>query len=169
MALDATVGGASANSYATVDEASAYHEGRLHADAWTDADSADQEKALQMATQTLDDLIDWHGVVVTDTQRLGWPRAGVIGRNGRLIEQDELPRELVEATAEFARQLLDENRTADSDVETQGLTALEVGPVKLSFKDEVIAKVVPDAVFYKLRHLGALINRGSGSAKIVRT
>lgn len=169
MALDATVGGAAANSYCDVAEAAAYHASRVHSDPWTDADVADQEAALQMATRALDAQVDWYGHVVSQTQRLLWPRLGVIGRNGYLIPGDTLPRELVEATAEFARQLLVEDRTADSDPETQGLKSVEAGSVALTFRDTVAAKVIPDAVFYLIRHLGTLVQRGAGPVKLVRT
>jgi hypothetical protein len=169
VALDTTVGGAAANSYASQAEADAYHEGRMHVEAWDDAEDADKERALRMATATLDAMVDWQGDTASVTQRLMWPRFGAYGRNGYLIAGDVIPAELKDATAEFARQLLAEDRTADSDVESQGLKRVVTGPVELEFKDTVRAKVVPDSVFYMIRHLGTLVSQSFGSAKLVRT
>ena len=44
-------GKSDANSYASVADADAYHEGHLYASAWTGATTADKEKALVMATR----------------------------------------------------------------------------------------------------------------------
>ena len=52
--IDATVGGASSNSYVTVDEATAYFGERLRADAWTGASTTDKEKALIMACRHIE-------------------------------------------------------------------------------------------------------------------
>lgn len=54
MAIDATVGSASANSYVTLAEAEAYFADRLRVDAWTGASSADKEKALLTACRHIE-------------------------------------------------------------------------------------------------------------------
>lgn len=54
MALDATVGGASANTYATQVEADAYFAARFGSDSWTALLAADKEKALKQAARELD-------------------------------------------------------------------------------------------------------------------
>jgi|SRR5579862_4412968 len=169
MALDASVGGASANSYATVDEAATYHAARLYADTWTGAQADDQAKALQMATKLLDAQVDWLGIAASTTQALGWPRFGVMARNGWFhILPTIIPTELKDATAEFARQLLDGDRTADSETETEGIKSLKVSTIAIDF-DRPQAKVIPDAVFYLIRHLGRVSQRsGSGSLPLVR-
>ena len=72
--IDATVGSADANSYSTIAEADAYHSAHLYATAWTALTTDQKCQALQMGTRLLDTMIDWHGRVVSDTQRLMWPR-----------------------------------------------------------------------------------------------
>jgi hypothetical protein len=57
-----------------------------------------------------------------------------------------IPKELKWATSEFAGQLIGEDRTLDSDIARQKLTALRAGSVALSFGDGVTAQVIPDAV-----------------------
>lgn len=145
--LDATVGGASSNSYCTVAEANDYHHARLNSTAWDTATSSQKTVALIMATRVLDAQMIWAGLTKTDEQALMWPRWGVEKRNRlQYVPDTEIPIELKEATAEMARQLLIADRTLDSDVETQGISSLTAGPVSLTFKSDVKAKVVPDAV-----------------------
>ena len=54
MAIDATVGGDSSNSYVTLEEATAYFGERLRADAWAGASEADREKALLQACRHIE-------------------------------------------------------------------------------------------------------------------
>lgn len=102
--------------------------------------------ALLMATQLIDAHIKWEGWPVTEQQRLCWPRAGMVTRNGYAIADNAIPQELKDMTSELARQLLSEDRTADGEVETQGLRSLRAGPVDMTFRDNVAPKVIPDAV-----------------------
>lgn len=145
--LDASVAGVASNSYCTVQEANDYHSARLFSSTWTAAATSEKTISLIMATRTIDAQMIWAGSVWTDTQALMWPRYGVYKKNqSQWIPNDEIPVELKWATAEFARQLLAVDRTLDSDVETQGIKSLDAGPISLVFRDDVKAKVVPDAV-----------------------
>ncbi len=151
LVLDATVGSASANAYCTRAEADAYHLARVHSDDWTSATTTDKDAAIVMATRLLDSMYEWDLFPVNTTQALQWPRAGIPAANKlRAILPTEIPVELKNATAEFARQLIVEDRSLDNDVETQGLTSLRAGSVALTFKNDVNAKIVPDAVVFLL-------------------
>lgn len=162
--LIATPGALNANSYCTVAEANTYHDERLFTDDWTGASADDKTKALIWATRQLDLLYAWAGYPTDerDVQALQWPRSGIVDVDGlSTIDDDVIPRELKWATAEFARQLIVANRTADSDIETQGITSLSAGPISLSFKDTVRLKVVPDAVASLIpAHWGTLRGKG---------
>jgi hypothetical protein len=152
-----------ANSFTDVDFADAYHEARLHSDAWVDADADEKPIALIMATRVITAILSprrtfipekgytrvsptWTGTPATDDQALPWPRISMLTRNGVAIPDDVFPNELQEATAEFALQLLSTDRTLDNDVVAGGITDLSAGPVSLSFKEYIEAKVLPDAV-----------------------
>lgn len=76
-AIDATIGGASANSYQTVAESDTYFGDRLNADAWFDASADNKARAKIMATRRLN-RENWYGERATTTQALAWPRIGVI-------------------------------------------------------------------------------------------
>lgn len=161
--IDATVGGANANSYETHAEANAYFDERLPlSPAWV---ASGQEAALIMATRTLDALAQpfktffpgpppyyrvrrcWTGAPASATQRLAWPRVGMFDANGNAIPSTTIPQALKDAEAELAGQLRKADRTLDNDVIVQGITSIKAGSVALSFKDAIIPQVIPDAVY----------------------
>jgi hypothetical protein len=166
LVIDATVGGASSNSYETLAEAQTYFDSRLSLDGWDNADS--QAVLLVMATRLLDALAQpfktlvpaqggepayyrvrrqWTGLPATATQRLAWPRINMLDSNGNVIPSTVIPQELKDAESEFAGQLGLGDRSLDNDVIIQGLTSLRAGPISLAFKNNIIAQVIPDAVY----------------------
>ena len=79
ITIDATVGGANANSYLTLADAQAIIDGFVQdADvtAWASATTDQKNRALFTATQRLD-RERYLGARATDTQALQWPRTGV--------------------------------------------------------------------------------------------
>ena len=163
--IDATVGGANANSYGTEAEALIYFDERLPlVPAWDDAEN--KPGILIMATRVLEAMFrpgrllvrmadgnaryltrrTWTGSPATTTQRLAWPRTGMYDGNGNAIDDDVIPQDLKNALFEFAGQLNKGDTTLNNDVVVQGLTSLRAGSVSLSFKDGIIPQVVPDAV-----------------------
>jgi hypothetical protein len=167
MALDATPGGAAANSYCSLTEANAYHASRLFVASWTAATDAVKEAALQEACRLLDSSFDWTGGAASATQALCWPRVGMVSLNKFAIPTTTIPAQLKNAQAEFARQLIDGDRTADNDAVKNELTSVKAGSVALSFRDteggstvetkdgdirrkgpdfDYLAKWIPDAV-----------------------
>lgn len=166
--IDATVGGANANSYETQAEANTYFDNRIAiVPAWpTTGDNA--IRALIMGTRTLDALAQpfktffpaqggspayyrvrrqWTGAPATTTQRLAWPRTGMLDANGNEIDSATIPQALKDALSEFAGQLLKGDRTLDNDTIIQGITAVRAGSVSVNFKQDIIAQVIPDAVY----------------------
>lgn len=79
VAIEATPGGANANSYLTLNDAQAIIDGFVEdADvmAWASATTDQKNRALVTATQRLDREL-YLGARATDTQALQWPRTGV--------------------------------------------------------------------------------------------
>jgi hypothetical protein len=79
VTIDATVGGANANSYLTLAAAQAIVDGFVQDDdviAWASATTDQKNRALFTATQRLD-RERFLGARSTDTQSLQWPRTGV--------------------------------------------------------------------------------------------
>jgi len=79
ISIDATVGGASANSYITLSDANSTIEGLIIDDdvqAWISATDDNKNRALFTAA-VRGDRERFLGARVTDTQALQWPRTGV--------------------------------------------------------------------------------------------
>ena len=79
ITIDATVGGASANSYLTLAAAQDLIDGMVENDdvtAWASATTDQKNRALYSAVQRLD-RERFLGARATDTQALQWPRTGV--------------------------------------------------------------------------------------------
>lgn len=169
LTLVATPGAANANSYPTLEEATAYFEGRSTVQEWEDADS--KEALLVMATRAIDMLLapggrtlisgaspyfrvrpHWTGAPATAAQALAWPRIGMTNRNGFPIAENIVPQELKDAVSEFAGQLSKADRTLDNSVAVQGITSVKAGSVAVTFKNDGIltTKVIPDAVLFLL-------------------
>jgi hypothetical protein len=145
--IDAEVGGEDANSYLTIAEADTYFESHAYAAVWEDGDDDTKCRALVTATRQLDTSFEWVGTVASSTQALLWPRDDAYGPNGYLHTTDEIPYNIQAATAELAQQLLESNRQADSDTETEGIQRLRLGAgLEIYFKSSVTAKPIPDVV-----------------------
>lgn len=110
LVLDDSVGGASANTFASLAEATAYMDSRLNGSAWTSATEDDQNRALVEATRELSAMA-WKGQRVTETQALAWPRAWVETPDAAwpgvsYIDSSVIPQAVQDATCELAFQFL---------------------------------------------------------------
>lgn len=165
VTIDPTVGGVNANSWAAVAEADAYFAARVPLSTpWVDM--TDKTALLAMATRVLSAMSvarktlrfdsngrpyyytsrKWTGEIATVTQALAWPRIGMFDRLGRAIAENVNPQELKEAQIELAGQLGLSDRTLDNDVAVQGITSVKAGSVAVTFKENIQAQVLPDAV-----------------------
>jgi len=128
LAIDATVGGASANSFATVAEADTYLSYRLNSAAWTGADPKMQ--ALVEATHELCAVNAWLGYRVTDTQALAFPRDEVENPDdptpGTYYLTTIIPQRIKDATCELALEFL---RAGTTDIAGEDPTAAVVREV----------------------------------------
>lgn len=99
MTLDTTIGGASADSYATLAEYKAY----AAAMGWTlDVVDATNEAYLRRAAMVNDAAYIWKGRRASSTQALQWPRD--IGEyiDGFLVSDDDIPTPIKKAQMEMA-------------------------------------------------------------------
>lgn len=103
MALDATVGGASSNSYLTLAEADTYFDDRAIT-AWTGSTYTDDQKeaALIQATSWIDNTFQFIGEIDDTTQRLAWPRDAAYDKEGRLVGDTTHPEQVKNAVCEAA-------------------------------------------------------------------
>ena len=116
MALDATLGGSAANSYATVAEADAYAANTSWAATWAALLQPDKETALISATKWLETLTyggtrcDPSTDAPPEPQALKWPRSGITC-DGITSTCSSIPKNLKDAEIELAYQL-SQNPTA---------------------------------------------------------
>jgi hypothetical protein len=158
---------ANANSYATVAECDAFHEGHLYATAWTAATATNKAAALVMASRLIDVEMQFVGVRAVTGQALQWPRVDWVDRDtGLEIETAFVPAGLLTATCETARALLIEDRTANPLGE--GLKFQTLGSLQQSFDSTDRRPVLPRLVLTLLKKYGADAGGRSGSVKLVR-
>jgi hypothetical protein len=162
MALTATIGSSSADSYVTLAEAATYHANRGNT-AWDAADSEAQEWAARKATDYLDSHYAWRGGRVASTQALDWPRAGVTV-DGYVVATTVLPAALKAACFELALKALSAELLTDADA--QYVESVTVGPItrKLSARGNGGQKRY-SAVDALLRDL---VRGGNNSIEVVR-
>lgn len=118
VSLDVTVGGASANSFASDAEADAYHANRLNSGAWTAASEDDQARALIEATRDLS-MLGFLGTRVDSVQVLSWPRFNAVNPDGlsafEVFGTTVIPQRVKDATCELALEFL---RAGTTDIAT---------------------------------------------------
>lgn len=106
VTVDASVGGASANSYLTVADADAIADLRLGTLAWEGATvtTDDKGRALIAATAYLDQL-SWIGAKASTAQALLWPRSDV-ECGDKVYASNVIPSEVKAGTFDLANALL---------------------------------------------------------------
>ena len=178
LILDATPGGVLSNSYTTRSEADAYHEAHFYAASWHTLNPGQKDIALVHATRLLDEQVSWYGSKTYRSQSLRWPRTGVEERDGSgdyydpyygsyTLDSTTIPLWLKHATAEMARALVAEDRTADpAQLE---FTEMSAGSLSLSYATPQRKEVLPESVRVMVAPYGIVTtSTGIGIAKLVR-
>ena len=156
-----------ANAYADVADGDAYHEGHLYAAAWTAATADNKAIALVMATRLLDAEYQFAGGRANTGQALQWPRQDCPDPDGEEpLADDVLPKAVVAATCELARELLIVDRTASPAGE--GSKYYNNGSVQTGYDKTDTRPIIPAVVQALLAKYGALIKAKSGAVKLVR-
>jgi len=159
---------ANANAYADVADGDAYHDGHLYASAWTAASADQKAVSLVMASRLLDAEYRFAGTRANSAQALQWPRVDCPDPDaGDAVPEDAVPKAVVEATCELARQLLIADRTAAPAGE--GLSYQNNGSVQTGYDKTDTRPVIPKLVQAMLAKFGAMTKAKSGAVKLVRT
>ncbi len=101
--IDATLQGATSNSYVTLAEADSYFETTPDESTWVDKTDDQKNRSIISATRFLDDF-EYYGERCTTTQALKWPRKEY-KVDGVEIKCTFIPDEVKIATFELARAL----------------------------------------------------------------
>lgn len=162
MALNATIGSDSANSYVTLSEATAYFEDRAHASDWESFE--DQEKILITASRMLDWYTNWKGTKSSVSQSMDWPRSGAIRTDGTEVDDDIIPQEVKIATYELALSSLSGDRTVDNEL--TGIKKVQVSSLSIEANVDSTGK---PAIPSKVRMiLSDLISSGITVVRLMR-
>jgi len=166
MALVATVGDATSNSFVTLVEANAYFVDRLHVTEWDDAENP--EAALVLASHTLNWYVKWKGIRTTSTQSMQWPRMYCLRPDGSEVDSTIVPTEVKIATYELALSFLADDRMADNPL--AGISSLKAGSLALQASPGGVKStdrdVIPEKVWKILSELYS--NGGMSVVRLVR-
>lgn len=151
-------GKANSNSYATAANGDTYHDGHVYGSSWTGSGTSAKEAALVHATRLVDENFEFHGFKASQTNALQWPRSATKDRGGFSIASDTIPQDLINATAELARLVIDADRTAEDD--TKGFSKIKVGPVELTMDKADRKEVITPTVARMIAPFGRAIGGG---------
>lgn len=134
MPLIVTPGADDADSYVTLADAGAYATAKGLTFPVAGGATTAAEQALRRATTAVDAVYGprFPGAPASVTQALEWPRSGVTFR-GEDVPDDEIPRQIVNATIEAAVRELAEPGSMNPDQERR-LKSLKAGPVELEWE-----------------------------------
>jgi hypothetical protein len=166
LVVENGTGKTNSNSYCTVEEADEYHLSRFNSASWQNTTSHTRETALVWATRLLDESVDWAGEAANTDQALGWPRIGVQEKNHyQYFDHNEIPTWLKNATAELARYLINEDRTAEPD--DSGYSSIKVGPISLEIDKSDRKSILPRSVKNMVSHYAHIY--GEGTIRLARS
>ena len=167
--IDATLGGASANSYVTLAEADTYFETVPDSSTWDDKTNDQKNRALISATRWIDAL-SFYGDRCSTTQALKWPRENYTV-DGIELACTLIPVGIEIATYELARALAnDTGAITDTTGETGLYEAVKLGDIEVKYNKSSQAVGTVNNVFdvypWLQTYLGVYCLGGSGSYQI---
>ena len=173
MPLVVTPGDATADSYASVAQADAWHVGRGNA-AWAALTETAKETALRRATTWIDATYGSRfGAlpVYPRVQALAWPRTGATDADGYAVPSDAIPVEIVRAASEAAlREALTPGSLSPDYVASAAVVREKVGPLEVEYRGSSGASSVSPVLTVVDGLLAPLLGRNSrgGMRMLVR-
>lgn len=152
MTVEDGTGKTNANSYASLEEANAYHLLRGNAD-WTGADDV-KEAALIRATSYIDGAYSdsWPGYRSTGTQSLDWPRNEAIDVDG--YHQSGVPTAVKVATIEAALvELVSAGVLTEAQERGGAIISETVGPISTTYANNAPSSTVYPVIKLALSRL----------------
>ena len=179
LVVNATPKSTTANSYVTRARADEILDARLYATDWTGATDANKDRAIVWATELLDGLMEWNGIITepgtwngteqVGIQALRWPRYPVATRDGYgYLNKDTIPLDIERATAELALVLLGSDRFAAPSLLGLGFKEAAVGSLRVTVDTESTAttSVIPDNIQDMVAYLGKSIPQAINGTKL---
>ena len=183
-----------ANSYCTVEFATAYLDMNMYASPiWNALTLLQQQQLLMWATRYLDARATWNGQMTAvwdggaengngvisgwsnmgddeeyPTQPLRWPRHGAWDYDSNPLPDDQIPPQLMAATAEMARYLIMPGVDRSLERPQDQLKELKMDVMTLIFRADYTLPIVPQQIQYIIRGLGTIGSGTTGFSKITR-
>ena len=164
------------NAYANAADCDAYHEGHLYATAWVAATADQKDAALVMATRLIDSQIQFDGGKTNSLQSLQWPREGChdpdgvrasSGAGSSELPANLVPKAVMDATCEMARELLITDRTAPAVGE--GLKYFFDASSQIGYDKKDTRPVITHVAQAMLVKFGSPLKSRSGAVRLVRS
>jgi len=156
-----------ATSYVSLEEANDILITNIHNTAWDALDDTQKEYLLAWSTSLLDTKAEWDGYKTYSTSALRWPRKYVINRDNLCLPSDEIPLQLKQATAQYARYLVEQDRTVEQ--ETAGITEIVVDVIELKFDSSYRLATIPSYINDLVYGIGRLKGGTTTVAKLRRS
>lgn len=170
VAIVATAGSASANSFVTLAEADTYMESRLNGSTWDAATTDNQNRALVEATRELS-ARTWLGDRVTAAQALAWPRQWAHDPDSPTSDYystDVVPQRVKDACCELAFQFIKAGTTDVAALDsTDGVVRKKIDVIETEYAPFSRARGL--ARYPRVMQLIApLLARAPGQLRLVR-
>lgn len=167
--IDATVGGAAANSYVTLAAADIYFETVPDSSTWTNKTTDAKNRALISATRWIDAL-SFYGDRCSETQALKWPRDNYTV-DGIDLACTLIPDGIKTATYELARALANDTSAITGTTGTTGIyDEVALGDLKVKYNKTSQTSGVINNVFdvypWLQSYLGAYCIGGVGNYQV---
>jgi len=164
--IDATLSGASSNSYVTLAAANSYFETVPDSTTWTNKTDDQKNRALISATRWIDSL-NFYGDRCDEGQALKWPRNNY-DVDGVELECSLIPNDIKYATYELARALANDTGAITDSTGTTGLyDEVQLGDLRVKYNKTSQAVGTINNVFdvypWLQSYLGAYCLGGSGT------
>ena len=164
--IDATLQGASANSYVTLAEANTYFETVPDSTAWDGKTGDQRNRALISATRWIDAL-SFYGNRCTETQALKWPREDY-KVDGIALACTLIPEPIKTATYELANALANDTDAITGSTGTTGVyDEVKLGELQVKYKDSSTTSGLINNVFdvypWLQSYLGPYCMGGAGN------
>lgn len=166
MALDASVGTPTANSYVIVLDADTYFGDRSNSSKWVS--TLNKEALLITASRLLDSQLKFDGFKVLQTQSMQFPRRDLTLSDGSLLPDNIIPIEIQFATYELAYLSIGSDRTADNAL--AGIEQVKAGPLFVKATPSGYGSTKADIIPLFIRNMlsDLLLPSGIGVVPLVR-
>lgn len=154
--LDATVGGANSNAFATRQEMIDIADGNIKGELFTDLDDDVMDKYISTASLRLNSE-KYAFIKVNNDQKLEFPRSGIFDFNYKSYSNTEIPYFLKTAMFELILFWLQSDDRIMEEMELHDAPMLEgykVGPLDYKFRSNAKMDVLPETVKRELNKIG---------------